>query len=136
MRLNIKPIVLTLTCCSLFAVVSDALGRGEADTRITSRDFQSTSAPPALGASTVNIINGRWNRVTVEARIGDEPDPEANRSLGSKTMRRGETWPVRSHGEDVWYRRDADPDRPDGQWTPWAHRPCYPSQSKTYNEYL
>jgi hypothetical protein len=136
MRLNIKLIILTLSCHCLFAAANQALSRGEVNECITPRAFQSTGARPASGTSTVNIINGRWNRVNVEARIGDDPNPEANRSLGSRAMRRGEVWPVRSKGEDVWYRRDADPDRPNGQWTPWAHRPCYPRQSKTYSEYL
>ena len=93
------------------------------------------AATPAIW-STVNITNRNWNRVTVEVRMGDDAHPENNRSLGTRSLNRGETWPLYSDGEDVWYRRDADPDRPNGQWTAWTHRPCYPNLSEVYDEIL
>lgn len=86
--------------------------------------------------STVNLHNHRWKLVAVEVRIGDDPDPEANRSLGERTLKRGEVWTIRSRGEDVWYRSDADADQRDGRRTSWVHRPCYPNRSVTYNESL
>ncbi len=90
----------------------------------------------SVGTSTVHLHNRRWNRVAVEARIGDDPNPEANRSLGRKMLKRGETWTIQSRGEDVWYHRDADAEHPDGRWTPWVHRPCYPNRADTYDESL
>lgn len=93
-----------------------------------------TTSP--AGTSTVNLNNRNWNRLSVEARIGDNPNPESNRSLGTRTLSRGETWPIQSQGEDIWYRRETDPDHPNGQWTVWTHRPCYPNLSETYNENL
>lgn len=115
----------------------------------TSPDRPEVDAPRAAGVrgsghtlkflavkSIVNLHNRRWNRVAVEARIGDDPDPEANRSLGERILKRGEVWTIRSQGEDVWYRSDADADHPDGCRTPWVHRPFYPNRSVTCNENL
>lgn len=90
----------------------------------------------AAGKSTVNLHNRSWNRVTVEARIGDDPNPEANRPLGARSLRRGESWVIESEGEDVWYRRDVNPDHPDGKLTVWKHRPCYPRRPDVYDENL
>jgi hypothetical protein len=88
------------------------------------------------GTSLVRLHNRRWRRIAIEARIGDDPNPEANRSLGERTLKRGEVWTIKSRGEDVWYRSDADADHPDGHRTPWVHRPCFPNRSDTYDESL
>ena len=119
MKLRTGLLALIL-CCASPAFLGDAEG-----------------APAAqASASTVKLHNRNWDRVVVEARIGDNPDSAANRSLGFRKLRRGETWTIQSRGEDVWYRRAADPNRPDGRWTDWTHRPCYPRRPKTYHEAL
>jgi hypothetical protein len=91
------------------------------------------SVAPAM-TSRVDIIDRNWARVNVDVRIGNNANPEDNRSLGTRELTRGQTWSIPSDGEDVWYRRDADPDRPNGQWTNWIHRPVYPNVSEVYEE--
>lgn len=88
------------------------------------------------GMSLVRLHNRRWKRIAVEARIGDDPNPEANRSLGERTLKRGEVWTIESRGEDVWYRSDADANHPDWRRTHWVHHPCFPNRSDTYDESL
>lgn len=91
---------------------------------------------PRAGISTVNLRNGGWCHVAVEGRIGDDLSSDANRSLGIRTLKLGETWTIQTQGEDIWYRRDADADHPDGRWTAWTHRPCYPNRAETDEESL
>ena len=133
-----RNILLTaVLCCLSPAALGTLSDRAEAAAPHPTGviDYGRTLNRPA-GTSIVHLHNRRWNRVAVEARIGDHPDPEANRLLGERTLKRGEVWTIRSQGEDVWYRSDADADHPDGRRTPWVHRPCYPNRSATYNENL
>lgn len=74
---------------------------------------------------TVYLENESWKRVKVEAVMGNKTPPEANSSLGSEILIKGDKWKIDSNGEDIYYRRDADPDNPDGRMQVWTHRPCY-----------
>lgn len=82
---------------------------------------------------TVYLENQTWNRVTVEAVIGNKTPPEANRSLGSRVLTIGASWQIDSNGEDIYYHRDANPDNPDGRMTIWNRRPCF-GQGEVYHE--
>ena len=86
-----------------------------------------------MPTDTVILTNTRWNRVTVEVRKGNNSNAESNPSLGSRTLNRNIDWRINSEGEDVFYRRDSDPDHPNGSMTMWTHRPCY-GNGQTYQE--
>jgi hypothetical protein len=76
----------------------------------------------------VYLENQSWRRVTVEAVRGSNTVPEENENLGSVTLddtENNNSWRIESNGLDLYYRRDANPDNPDGSMTLWTHRPCY-----------
>lgn len=81
-------------------------------------------------SSTVHLINKNWNVVTVEVRKGNNAEPTANPSAGSRLLQRNEDWRI-STDDDIWYRRDANPD---GTFTLWTHRPVYPGNPQDYTE--
>ena len=74
---------------------------------------------------TVYLDNNTWPIVKVEAVIGNALPPEANRSLGSRVLAINTTWPISSDGEDIYYRREANPGSNNGQMTVWVHRACF-----------
>jgi len=84
---------------------------------------------------TVILRNVNWNRVKVEARKGNAGNIESNPPVSGspKTLQRDEDWVIRSNAEDVYYRRDTDPDHPTGEMSVWTHRPCY-GNGETYEE--
>lgn len=86
---------------------------------------------------TVILRNKSWNSMTVEARIGNNTVPENNPLVSGspKVLYLNNDWNILSDGEDVYYRRDADPDNPDGTMTDWSLRPCY-GNGETYVEDL
>ncbi len=100
---------------------------------LNSPDIINANSIVMLNIDTVILRNRNWRNVTVEVRQGDNSWPENNRWIGRRSLSTGEEWPVQSSGEDVWYRRDANPDNPDGNMTVWIHRPCY-GNGATYVE--
>src|SRR6185369_5775009 len=83
---------------------------------------------PAAETSTVILMNENWAKVTVEVRKGNNGEIEKNPSLGKKTLTKGQEWRIESQGESIYYRRDTDPDHPNGKMTVWTHRPVYNSK--------
>jgi hypothetical protein len=69
----------------------------------------------------VVLVNRTWTKVNVEVRRGKESDCGKNAAFETKKLLRGESWSVPAPDTDVCYRRDRDPDHPNGQWTEW-HR--------------
>jgi hypothetical protein len=67
----------------------------------------------------VHLINEDWDQVNVEVRRGNETDCALNAAFETKLLARGDEWVIPAPGVDVCYRRDADPDHPNGQWTEW-----------------
>jgi hypothetical protein len=124
-----------LLCCVSSSAFSAELSRSEPTSRPSAGVLsRAGTLNTPTRTCTVSLHNRDHSRVTLEVRIGDDPDPEANRSLGSKRLGRGKTWTIQSQGEDVWYRSAAEPYRPGGRWTSWVHRPCYPNRSESYHE--
>lgn len=93
----------------------------------------SASASPRKARTIVILRNTHWARVKVEARQGNFQNPMQNRSLGSKVLKRGEAWTIETGRQDLFYRRDADPDHPNGRMNDWHHRPTY-NKDATYTE--
>jgi hypothetical protein len=59
---------------------------------------------------------------------------ESNPSLGTRRLQQNEAWDIPSAGEDIFYRRDANPDHPDGRYTIWTHVPVHPRMSDKIEE--
>jgi hypothetical protein len=80
-----------------------------------------------MPTDTVILRNQSWNTTTVEARQGNLAGAENNPPVAGspKVMHLNEDWVIYSDGEDVYYRRDADPDHPTGTMTDWTLRACY-----------
>lgn len=75
-------------------------------------------APAADTVGTINLRNPNFASVNVEVRIGANSDCAANPSFGSRQLQRGATWTITANS-DVCWRRDANPDAPNGTWTSW-----------------
>jgi hypothetical protein len=68
------------------------------------------------------LHNRDWhNGVNVQARRGPYLDPNQNTYLGERQLQYNADWIIDSGTDDVQYRRDADPDHPDGTMTPWTN---------------
>jgi hypothetical protein len=79
-----------------------------------------------MPSDTVILNNPFWNRVKVEARRGNNSIPENNASLGSRVLSRGSNWIIPSDAEDVYFRREAQPDLADGVMVAaWTRMPCF-----------
>jgi hypothetical protein len=81
----------------------------------------------AGAAGSVTIVNNAWARVSVEVRKGKNADVNQNPVFRTGTMTRGEKWRIPCSSDEgyVWWRRDADPDHPNGQWSPWTSKACF-----------
>jgi len=77
-------------------------------------------------APTVTLVNRDWTSVNVEVRRGNEKDCAQNATFETKKLGRNDEWPVPAPDVDVCYRRDLDPDHPNGQWAGW-HRVPHPA---------
>ena len=77
-----------------------------------------TPTPPADTVGTLNLRNPNFASVNVEVRIGANSDCAANPAFGSRQLQRGGAWTITANS-DVCWRRDANPDAPNGTWTSW-----------------
>ncbi|MBS1525115.1 MAG: hypothetical protein JST19_05665 [Bacteroidetes bacterium] len=76
--------------------------------------------------SSISIRNMRWHRVHVQVRKGFNPDPGHNKLVFDQYLALGQsrTFTI-DDGDDIMYRRDVDPDHPDGvHFTNWAYADC------------
>jgi hypothetical protein len=83
----------------------------------TPRDTTSSGTDSA-GTGTLTLRNPDFATVNVEVRLGKNADCNQNAAFGTRQMRQGESWTITT-GQDVCWRRDANPVQPNGQWTGW-----------------
>jgi hypothetical protein len=81
------------------------------------KSWGGTSADPTTAL--VHLNNVTWNRVNVEVRRGRENSCASNAVFQTKILEKGELWTIPAPNVDICYRRDANPDHPNGQWTDW-----------------
>jgi hypothetical protein len=77
-----------------------------------------------MATDTVILANDSWDKVQVQVTKGNNTNAESNPSLGSRTILRDDNWTILSDGENIWYRRDSNPDNPDGSRTYWTLITC------------
>ncbi len=73
--------------------------------------------------STVSIKNTRWQKVHLQVCKGYNPDPSNNRVIFDQYLTIGQSRAFTvDNGDDILYRRDIDPNHPDGvHFTNWAY---------------
>ena len=111
----------TLVAISLVATSAAMQAPAESQSECnTPRVVTLSAAVKAIRSRTLTFRNQNWSRgITVEVRAGNFQDCEQNRLIGTRRLARGETWQITTSEVRVCYRRDADPDHPDGRWTVW-----------------
>jgi hypothetical protein len=82
---------------------------------------------PVFANTAVTFYDKDWDQVTFEVRVGNYGNPEQNPSQGTHTLQRGQSWQTSSNGENVWYRREADPIHHSGQMGGWTNQPVFPN---------
>ena len=91
--------------------------------------FCSFLAISARGKSEYNVtfINKHWSRLHLQIRVGNESIPEKNALVKDIVLNKGESVSV---GYDVvcYYRRDTNPDDPNGNFTTWTSAGCSRNQ--------
>lgn len=79
----------------------------------------------------VTIINKYWNSLHLQVRAGNNSIPENNVLVRDVVLKKGESISV-DYDVLCYYRRDADPDRPDGKnFTTWTAAGCSRNQPCT-----
>jgi hypothetical protein len=67
----------------------------------------------------LRLHNPQWDRVTVEVRRGNNNSCDDNTPYQTKQMLRDDTWEIEHDEMDICWRRDVDPDNPDGEMMGW-----------------
>lgn len=73
--------------------------------------------------SIVSIRNSQWKTVHIQVRKGYSDDPGHDNLIFDQFLDKGQSRSFTvDNGDDVVYRRDLDPDHPDGKhFTKWAY---------------
>ena len=85
-------------------------------------------------ASVHRLRNNAWNRVTVERRLGVVTNCDLLTATESRQMTRNEVWSTTTDFGRICWRRDNNPDQPNGTWTTWTARDLTPG--KEYDDNL
>jgi len=79
--------------------------------------------------STITLQNADWqNGVTVLVHVGNNANFDLNPSRGQQRIPFNGTWPVDCQGFNLQYKRDLDPDNPNGQMGAWTEVPNFGDQ--------
>ncbi len=76
--------------------------------------------------SVVSVRNTRWQKVHIQVREGDNPDPVHNKLIFDQYLTWGQsrTFMI-DNGNDIIYRRDRDPNHADSvHFTGWIYAKC------------
>jgi hypothetical protein len=76
--------------------------------------------------ATVSITNTYWNSINLQVRTGNNPNPENNPIVYNNPLARGQTVPF-TFPVFLFYRRDANPDYPNGTFTGWTQ--CFTNEN-------
>jgi hypothetical protein len=90
--------------------------------------FSKSTRKESQSPYNLTITNKHWNRMRLQVRVGNQNVPENNTLVQDVILKRGESVTV---GYEVlcYYRRDADPDRPDNvNFTTWTSAGCFRNQ--------
>jgi hypothetical protein len=76
--------------------------------------------------SVVSIINTRWQKVHIQIREGDNPDPVRNKLIFDQYLTRGQSRAFTiDNGNNIVYRRDSNPNNADSvHFTNWIVAKC------------
>lgn len=74
----------------------------------------------------VILHNRIWHRgVRVQIRQGNNANAELNPLVWDGRIPDGGSQSIQSDGEDIYFRRERDPDHTFTGWQIWTHRPVY-----------
>lgn len=128
-RALVAPALVTfITACTTTETKVDTLVVKQASPPTTTRVPQAVpKAPPAPvqrvdtvvePVGTLHLRNPNFGNVNVEVRIGANADCNQNAAFGTRQLQRGAAWTITAN-QDVCWRRDANPDAPNGTWGSW-----------------
>jgi len=94
-----------------------------------------TASVPARGNSRVIVKNEAWNNMSIQVRVGSNTTPDQNPRYksGEFILAKGTTLRIETAGEDVWVRRQSDPDHPNGNWAAWIHQSVVSGQEYRFS---
>ena len=74
----------------------------------------------------VSIINTRWEKIHIQVREGENPNPLSNKLIFDQCLTRGQSRSFTvDNGDNIIYRRDRDPNHADSiHFTNWIVAKC------------
>jgi hypothetical protein len=80
--------------------------------------------------ATITLKNSQWNNgVNVLVHVGNNSNYDLNPSRGQQRVAFNGSWPMDCGEANLQYKRDLDPDHPNGQMTGWTDVPNFGDQT-------